>query len=70
VYDRRDELHRDFLKIGRNRLQDMAQALLDTGRVQQCAAKGSRVVQWLDLPDGPFALGKGEFAAGALKGKR
>ena len=70
VYDRHDELHRDLLKIGRNRLQEMVQDLLNTGRVQQCAAKGSRVVQWLDLPDGLFTRGEGEFAPGALKGKR
>ena len=35
------------------------------GKIVQCKASGSNHPQWLDVPDGPFALGIAEFVAGA-----
>jgi hypothetical protein len=70
VYDRRDELPLEIRKIGRNRLQDMVQDLLDTDRVRQCSAGKSTTVQWLDVPEGPFDRGEGNFAPGALRARR
>ncbi len=67
VYDRRSELPTDLRKIGRNRLQAMVQELLNGDRATQCAAGKSSVVQWLDVPGGPFDLGEGSFAPGALR---
>jgi hypothetical protein len=68
VYERRDELPRPLRKIGRNRLQNMVQELLNADRARQCSVGKSGSVKWLDLPDGPFDRGEGEFAPGGLKG--
>jgi len=70
VYNRREELPPDLRKIGRNRLQDMVQELLNADRARQCSAGKSGTVQWLDLPGGPFDRGEGAFAPGALKSRR
>ena len=70
VYNRREELPSNLRKIGRNRLQDMVQELLNADRARQCSAGKSGTVQWLDLPGGSFDLGEGAFAPGALKSRR
>ncbi len=70
VYNRREELPPDLRKIGRNRLQDMVQELLNADRARQCSAGKSGTVQWLDLPGGTFDRGEGTFAPGALKSRR
>ena len=66
VYQRRDEFAVELKRRGRNRLESLAQMLLDSKRVRQCAAKGSKAVHWLDVPDGPFAKGEGIFTPGAI----
>ncbi len=70
VYERRDELPPGIRRIGRNRLQDMVQELLNGHRATQCAAGKSGTVQWLDVPGGPFDRGEGSFAPGAVKSKQ
>ena len=48
------------------RLEEMAEELLQAGKVVASMASGSgKTVKWLDIPDGPFARGEGEFAPGA-----
>lgn len=65
VHARREELPEPFKHLGRNRLEAVVQRLLEEGRVVGCTAKGSRLTRWLDVPDGPFARGVGEFRTGA-----
>ncbi len=70
VYDRREEFPQELRKIGRNRLHNMVQELLDADRVRQCSAGKGGAVQWLDVPDGDFDQGVGHFAPGALRSRR
>ena len=65
LYEQRERLPRTLRTLGRDKLQNLCQELIDAGKIVQCRATGSNVAQWLDVPDGPFALGDGEFAQGA-----
>ena len=69
VYERREELPERLRKVGRNRLQDMVQALLDNGRVTKSSTGKSGMVKWLDVPGGPFDRGDGQFEPGALRAR-
>ncbi len=64
VGQRRHELPEALQGIGRERLESLAQGLLDAGKVVTCLARGT-TVKWLDVPTGPFALGHGTFEAGS-----
>lgn len=68
LYERREELPEPFHKLGRISFEKAIQKLLNNQILVKAAAKGSKTVKWLDIPDGPFALGVGAFAAGT-KGK-
>ena len=65
VYMQRHRLPPTFHDIGRNRFQHMVQELLNDAALVKGAAGRSREPKWLDVPDGPFAKGVGEFALGA-----
>jgi hypothetical protein len=69
LYVRRAELGEALCGMARNRLDDLVQELEQTGRIVTALADGT-TVKWLDIPDGPFASGKGQFAAGAGTGRR
>ena len=68
LHQRRAELGEDLATFGRDRLEAMADDLLQSGRIVAALACGTSV-KWLDAPEGPFALGSGEFAPGAGTGK-
>jgi hypothetical protein len=65
LYERRSDLDPSFHKHGRQFFEKGIQKLLNTNRIVKCAAKGSKIVKWLDVPDGPFAHGIGQFSLGA-----
>lgn len=65
LYERREELPEPFHKLGRIAFESAVQKLLNNQVLVKAAAKGSKTVQWLDVPDGPFALGVGTFAVGS-----
>jgi hypothetical protein len=65
LYSRRNELNPAFHECGRLKLEKLAQSLLDESRIKKCRARGSKQAQWLDVQDGPFARGVGEFPEGA-----
>jgi hypothetical protein len=67
LYQRRAELSEELAAVGKHRLEEMAQALEQAGRIVAALASGSTTVKWLDVPDGPFARGEGAFAPGAGK---
>lgn len=64
LYDRRTELPEPLCLMARGKLWDLAETLMASGDVRTCSAKGSKTVKWLDVTDGPFAVGSGEFAPG------
>ncbi|QSV46081.1 AAA family ATPase [Geobacter benzoatilyticus] len=64
VGQRRHELPEALQCFGRERLESMAQTLLDSNKVVTCLANGT-TVKWLDVPGGPFAEGRGSFEAGS-----
>jgi hypothetical protein len=66
LYQRRAELGEELAAVGKHRLEEVAQALEQAGRIVAALASGT-AVKWLDVPDGPFAKGEGTFTAGAGK---
>lgn len=70
VYERRHELPEVFHSAGKHRLAALVDDLLARGDLVQAMMQGSRQVKWLDLPDGPVALGQGEFVLGHLNRNR
>jgi hypothetical protein len=69
LYERRAELGEAFADVAKHILVKMADDLLQSGRIVAALANGT-TVKWLDVPDGPFARGEGQFAAGAGRAKR
>ena len=50
---------------GINHLERMVQNLIDQKKIVKASAPGLKSRVWLDVPDGPFASGDGEFEPGA-----
>lgn len=69
LFTRRQELPVELRSLARHPLETYAQRLLEEKRLVLCIAKGSTSKKWLDVPDGDFALGLGQFATGAAEGK-
>lgn len=67
VHKQRHRLPIVFHNIGRNRLEDLIQKLLNErpAVLVKGKATGSTDDKWLDVPNGPFAEGRGEFKHGA-----
>jgi len=67
VYQQRHRLPSAFHEMGRKRLQDMIQDLLNRRppALIKGMASGSKEDKWLDIPTGPFARGVGQFVHGA-----
>lgn len=66
---RRAHLPEPLASLGRDALLEMAGRLEAAGRIARCAHGGEKRALWFDVPGGPFALGVGEFAAGAWTGR-
>lgn len=66
VYERRHELPEAFHAIGKHRLAEWVGALLDREELVMAMAEGSKLVKWLDVPDGPVARGEAVFITGHL----
>ena len=69
VYRQRHRLAAVFHDVSRNRLQNMIQDLLNDNVLVKGKASGSKEDKWLDVPNGPFANGVGEFVLGADDGE-
>lgn len=69
LFTRRQELPAELRSLARHPLETYAQRLLEAKRLVLCIAKGSTSKKWLDVPDGDFALGLGQFATGATEDK-
>ena len=68
LYERRHELPEAFHAIGKHRLAGWVDALLAQGELITAMAEGSKLVKWLDVPDGPVAQGQAVFVTGHLTG--
>ncbi len=66
LYERRHELPEAFHAIGKHRLSGWVDALLAQGELITAMAEGSKLVKWLDVPDGPVAQGQAVFVTGHL----
>lgn len=67
VYERRHELPEAFHTIGKHRLAEWVGTLLDREELVMAMVDGSKLVKWLDVPDGPMASGEAAFVTGHLK---
>jgi hypothetical protein len=67
IYRQRHKLPKFFHNLTRQKLEDLAQEMLNTkpAIIVKGRAKGSKEEKWLDVPGGKFALGEGEFTYGA-----
>ena len=66
IYERRHELPEAFQSIGKHRLTEWVNVLLDREELVMAMAEGSKLVKWLDVPDGPVANGAAQFVTGHL----
>jgi hypothetical protein len=64
-YEQSSRLPGDLRGLSKHKLEKLAEDALKYRYVVQAMAQGSRVIQWFDVPSGPFALGQGEFKHGA-----
>jgi hypothetical protein len=68
LFERRAELGVQFADVSKHQLAKIIDDLMQAGGIVAALASGT-TVKWLDVPDGPFALGEGAFAAGASTAK-
>lgn len=66
LYERRHELPEAFQAIGKHRLTGWVDTLLAQGELVTAMAEGSKLVKWLDAPNGPVAQGQAVFVTGHL----
>lgn len=66
LYERRHELPEAFQAIGKHRLSGWVDTLLAQGELVTAMAEGSKLVKWLDAPNGPVAQGQAVFVTGHL----
>jgi len=66
IYERRHELPEAFQTVGKHRLAEWVSMLLDREELVMAMAEGSKLVKWLDVPDGPVANGAAQFVTGHL----
>lgn len=69
LFTRRQELPAELNGLSKHSLEQYAQRLLEEKLLVLCIAKGSTSKKWLDVPNGDFALGLGQFATGAAEDK-
>ena len=69
VYRQRHRLAAVFHEVTRKRIEALVQDLLNESVLVKGKASGSKEDKWLDVPNGPFAKGVGEFVLGADKGE-
>ncbi|WP_434113360.1 hypothetical protein [Methylocaldum sp. GT1TLB] len=67
VHERRHELPEAYHAIGKHRLAEWVGTLLDREELVMAMVDGSKLVKWLDVPDGPMASGEAPFVTGHLK---
>lgn len=64
VFKRRFEMPHKMHGATRKAMEGTVDDLLKSQKIRQCMGPGSRIVKYLDVPDGPFARGVGKFREG------
>ena len=71
LFERREQLPSPLDQASKKNLTDYAHDLIATKRIVKCAPeKGGKSKVWLDVPNGPFALGIGQIVPGHYEGIR
>ena len=68
LYANREKLSYVLRGIAVKKLERMARDLINNHKIVKCRAGGG-AVQWLDVPYGPFAMGKGRLMKGSYFGR-
>ena len=67
LYARREELSPILQKQSKRVIEELAQSLLNDRQIVKAVGPRSKLVQYLDVPQGPFSMGEGFFAEGFLE---
>jgi hypothetical protein len=67
VWENRERLPDELRPLPRAKLAGLVDEALEAGEIVKATAKGEKAAGWLDVPNGPFAHGIGEFRTGAMK---
>lgn len=70
LFRRRHEMPTHLHHVPRSKFETIADELLQTERVVTCSLKGAKIKKYLDVPEGPFAQGEGEWKIGNVPGSR
>lgn len=65
LFSRRASMAEPLNKVSKHEFEEACGELLEQQRLVLCVASGSKDHKWLDVPEGPFAMGIGEFVTGA-----
>ena len=57
LFERNYDLPEELRSLGRDKIRALAERLLVEKKLVKCAAKGSKTRQFLDVPNGNFAVG-------------
>lgn len=68
IYARREDLHEKLRGVGRNKIEDIVQELLENEKIVAATYKSS-IAKFLDVPDGPFAEGTATIDPGWTGGR-
>lgn len=68
VYARREDLHKKLRSVGRNKIEEIVQELLEEEKIVAATYKSS-IAKFLDVPDGPFADGTATIDPGWIGGR-
>jgi hypothetical protein len=67
LFENRERLPEDLRGLSKHKMADLTDAALDKGEIVRAMARGDKTPKWLDVPGGQFAIGLGEFRAGATR---
>lgn len=64
VKEQKHRIYKELQDLGEKKIRSMVDRLLEEKEIVMAAAKGEKTAKWLDVPDGKFAIGIGEFESG------
>jgi hypothetical protein len=62
--EQKHRIYKELQDLGEKKIRAMVDRLLEEKEIVMAAAKGEKTAKWLDVPDGNFAKGMGEFELG------
>ena len=70
LYSNREKLSFDLRTQTEKKFRSMANELIESREIVKCRACGSGPLQWLDVPNGLFAMGHGRLEKGIYRGRK